>query len=399
MASEPDAQEPVGLVLAGGGARGAYEMGALSVLLPALEERGQRPRVIVGTSVGALNAAYLAASAHLPAAQVVEAGQRIWSRIRFQQVLEPLASPGVLRRLGQYLAQFLGRRPHLRGLLDPGPLRQTLQELIQFEQIERNVAAGSLSAGAVVATSPSTNRSVVFHAGGDSPGRDDKRGIDYVRARLAEEHVRASAAIPGAFPAVHVSSPEPARGWYFDGGSRLNTPIKPALSLGAKRVVVVALNSIAPGPAQLASEHRPDAFEGLRQWVQAVLVDPLVHDLETLTMVNALVGAGATEKEQIPYVFVVPDDPDAIGRRACEVFDEHYSHLVDLLRGSDLAFLGRAVAGGADPAHGELLSYLFFAPEFADSLMQLGREDARRWLSAPHEDGPWETGPMGPNRP
>src|SRR5919204_5367232 len=103
MASEPDAQEPVGLVLAGGGARGAYEMGALSVLLPALEGRGQRPRVIVGTSVGALNAAYLAASAHLPAAQVVEAGQRIWSRIRFQQVLEPLASPGVLRRLRQYL--------------------------------------------------------------------------------------------------------------------------------------------------------------------------------------------------------------------------------------------------------------------------------------------------------
>jgi len=64
------------------------------------------------------------------------------------------------------------------------------------------------------------------------------------------------------------------------------------------------------------------------------------------------------------------------------------------LRSCDLAVLDRAIAGGADPAHGELLSYLFFAPELAEELMRLGRADACRWLAEPHHDGPWETGPL-----
>src|ERR671934_3072183 len=127
MASEPDAQEPVGLVLAGGGARGAYEMGALSVLLPVLEERGERPRVIVGTSVGALNAAFLAATAQLPAKEAVEDGVRAWTQIRFEQVLDHLGSPGALRRLVRYVGQFLGLPgARLEALLDPTPLRATL---------------------------------------------------------------------------------------------------------------------------------------------------------------------------------------------------------------------------------------------------------------------------------
>lgn len=390
------AAEPVALVLAGGGARGAYEMGALSVLLPALEERGQRPQVIVGTSVGALNAAYLASVAHLPVTEAVEKGRRIWGAIGFEQVLESIASPGAVGRLGRYLGQFLGLpRLRLEGLLDPSPLRETILDLVSFDQLERNVSAGDLAAAAVVATSAATSRSVVFHHGGQPPEHDEKRGIDYVGGRLTDEHVRASAAIPGVFPAVHVSSPPPARGWYFDGGTRLNTPIKPALALGAKRVVVVALNSIAPAPRHLASEDRPDALEAASQLVQAVLVDPLAHDVETLAMVNALVETGATEKERVPYVFVAPKDRDAIGRRAQEIFNRHYAHLADAFQARDLAFLGRAVSGGSDPAHGELLSYLFFAPEFAESLMELGRDDARDWLAADHDDGLWETGPPG----
>jgi NTE family protein len=394
MASE---EGPVGLVLAGGGARGAYELGALSVLLPVLEESGQRPRVIVGTSVGALNAAYLAASAHLPASQVAEAGERIWSTTRFEQVLKPVVALGTLRRLGGYLAQFLGvSGARLWSLLDPAPLRATLEELIPFDQLDRNVGGGSLADAAVVATSAATSRSVVFHAGGGPHPRDDKRGIDYVRARLTEEHVRASAAIPFAFPAVHVSSPEPARGWYFDGGTRVNTPIKPALTLGAKRVVVVALNSLAPGPESLASEDRPDALEGMSQFLQAVLVDPLVQDVQTLAAVNQQVRTGAAEKDEIPYVVVAPQERDAIGRLAQEVFNRRYGRLSDLLRARSLALLGRAVGGGADPAHGELLSYLFFDPEFAEALMELGREDARRWLDSDHDDGVWDKGPTGP---
>src|SRR4051794_23102151 len=100
--------EKIALVLAGGGARGAYEAGALTVLLPELERRGQRPTLVFGTSVGALNAAFVAATAHLPAGEAAQAAIDIWSGIDYDQVLEPLASPGSAGRLVSYLAQALG---------------------------------------------------------------------------------------------------------------------------------------------------------------------------------------------------------------------------------------------------------------------------------------------------
>jgi NTE family protein len=400
MASGGGEQTVVGLVLAGGGARGAYEIGALSALLPALEERGERPRVIVGTSVGALNAAYLAATAEQPVERVVREARAIWSEIGFEEVLEPVVSPKALARLARYLGQFLGvPRVRLEAFMDPAPLRDTVRRLVPFEQLERNVADGVLRAAAVVATSPLSTRSVVFHRGGDPPQRDEKRGIDYVAAALTDEHVRASAAIPGVFPAVHVGSPEHARGWYFDGGTRLNTPIKPVLALGAERVVVVALNSIAAAPGAIAGESRPDAFEGVSQFVQAVLVDPLAHDVQTLTTVNELLPAedGGTDgagKQRVPYVFIAPRERQAVGEIAMRVFRDHYSKAPLAAGSRDLAFLGRAVAGGSDPLHGDLLSYLLFAPEFARELLELGRTDAERWLSQQHDDGPWETGPL-----
>src|SRR5262249_27494722 len=135
-------------------------------------------------------------------------------------------------------------------LLDPEPLTATLRRLIPFAEIHRNVAnpGVGLRSCAVVATAAHTNRTVVFHDGGPSVPSDERRGIDYVPTEICEDHVRASAAIPVAFPAVEVRQPEDATGWYFDGGTRLNTPIKPAMKLGADRVIVLGLNSVAPAP-------------------------------------------------------------------------------------------------------------------------------------------------------
>src|SRR5215207_4186542 len=172
------AGEQVGLVLAGGGARGAYELGALAALLPALEARGERPRVIVGTSVGAINAAFLAAMADRPVDEVVARGADIWTSLRFEDVLAHIGSPRALRRLSRYVGQFLGvPGARLDALLDPTPLRATLGRFVPFDAIERNVAGPELHAAAVVSTSALTSRSVVFHRGGGRPGRDDKRGI------------------------------------------------------------------------------------------------------------------------------------------------------------------------------------------------------------------------------
>src|SRR5438477_2215302 len=277
----------VALVLSGGGARGAYEMGALSVLLPELERRGERPTVLVGTSVGAFNSAYLAARAHVPAAQLVEEALPLWSSIRHRDVLAPIISMGSLRRMAAYARQLLGlsgRR--IDALLDPEPLPRTLARLVSFEQIRENVASRRVTV-AVAATSAYSGRTVIFHAGGGSPDADPVRQIDYVAAELDADHVRASGAIPTIFPAVHVPAPERARGWYFDGGTRLNTPIKPALALGADRVVVIALNSLRSA----GKRGRPEALDGASQLAQAILVDPLVHDVQTLATINTILDA------------------------------------------------------------------------------------------------------------
>src|SRR3954447_3776838 len=102
------AQQRIALVMAGGGARGAYEAGALTVLLPELERRGQRPRIVVGTSVGALNAAFVAATAHSPVDEVIEPAIAVWAQIRYRDVLAPLASPAAAARLAGYLGEALG---------------------------------------------------------------------------------------------------------------------------------------------------------------------------------------------------------------------------------------------------------------------------------------------------
>lgn len=397
--TEPGTEDTVALVLAGGGARGAYEAGALSVLLPVLEARGERPRIVIGTSVGAVNASFLAANAHLPAAELIPEALAVWESLRWTEVARPLLSGGSLSRLADYAGEVLGLPgARLESLLDPAPLRSTLGERIDFSQLRANVRSGRLEAAGVVATSALTGRSVVFHTGLDSPPQDVRRGIDYVATPLAEEHVLASSAIPAIFPAVHVEHPRRARGWYFDGGTRLNTPIKPALSLGAGRVIVIALGSLAPGPRKLAGEQRPDALEAAGQILLGLLEDQLTADLLTLVTINELTagapGSRIGQKRTVPYIVVAPAKRDAIGQCALRVFREHYSGALQGVRSPDIALLGRLVAGGADPQHAELLSFLLFAPQFSQALIELGQADARRWVDESHDlDELWQVGP------
>lgn len=394
--------ESIGLVLAGGGARGAYEVGVLSALLPWLESRhGQRPDVLVGTSVGALNTAYLAAHAGNDPATLVENGSRLWQEVHYRDVLAPLLSVGELMAAGRVAASLVFEDVAPYSLLDPAPLARTLDRLIDFSAIHRNVTDPNvpLRACAVVATAAHTNRSVVFHDGGRNPPSDRRRGIDYVPSEISGEHVRASAAIPVVFPAVDVRRPRPAHGWYFDGGTRLNTPIKPALELGVRRVIVIGLNSLGAAPG---SPRRPDLFDGASQIIQGLLVDPVVHDVQTLATINeTLIRAGGTaggrrQRKVVPYIFIAPKRPNQIGEIAREVYRKHYAGLRGL-RSPDLAAIGRLVGAGRGSIRGELFSYFFFAPEFATRLIELGRADAEGWIRQRHDDGAWQRGPLRGN--
>jgi NTE family protein len=384
--AEAGHSDSVALVLAGGGARGAYEIGALAELLPALPEREQ-PRIVVGTSVGALNASYVAATAHEAVETRIERGEALWRDLRYDQILAPLISPSEARRFSSYLGEFLGiPGARIESLLDPAPLAKTLPDLVSFEQLGRNVDDGALQTAAVVATSGLTNLSVVFHDGGTSPRRDVARGIEYVQTKLAPEHVLASAAIPSVFPAVEIDG-----AWYFDGGTRLNTPIKPALALGAERVIVIALNSLVRERGGFTTERKPDALDGAGQLIQALLVDPLVNDVHTLATINELLEDGDRKRRRrVPYMLIAPEDPDEIGALARQIYRERYAGVTDVFNSQ--ALLGRIVDGGASVTHGELLSYVFFAREFVTKLIELGRRDARAWLDAKHDAGSWQVG-------
>lgn len=395
MAARRQIGGSIALVLAGGGARGAYEAGALSVLAGELEQRGWRPRIVVGTSVGALNAAFLAANAQRPTAELIDDALSIWRSVRWSEVARDLVSAESLLRVGEYAGGVLGvPGAQLESLLDPSPLAETLRERIDFGQIHRNIEDGKLDDAAVVALSAHTGRSVVFHEGGPSPAADPQRGIDYVATPLAEEHVLASSAIPTIFPAVHIERPRVARGWYFDGGTRLNTPLKPALELGADRVVVIALGSLAGGPSKLAGGQRPDALDGAGQLLQAVLGDQLLQDVQTLARRNHF--AAQTKQQvpglrRVPFILIAPRPRDTIAKLALRVFREHYGGALKSLRSPNIALLGRLIGGGDDARHADLLSFLLFAPEFARALIELGRRDARRWLKASHQlDGLWQ---------
>jgi NTE family protein len=373
-------------------------MGALSVVLPELKA-SERPQIIVGTSVGAINAAYLAAHADEPAVELVEGGLDLWRNISYGSVLRPLVSLGEGLRVWSYMREVVGsRRAVTDSVLDPSPLAATLAQLIDFDRIHENVEAEHLATAAVIATSGRTSMSVVFHDGGSSPPVDPLRGISYVQTELSEDHVRASAAIPLLFPAVPIDGPA-GRRWYFDGGTRLNAPIKPALSLGASRLIVIALNSLTP-VRESPGEQRPDALDGATQLIQAVLVDPLVNDTHTVATVNELLEddtdaktrghENRTGKRQLPYMLIAPEDPFEIGRIASEVYRAHYRSPRALARSPNVSALGHLVNAAKDSSHGELLSYLLFAEEFTERLIELGRKDAQRWLDEKHDQGRWQ---------
>lgn len=409
-----DERPRVGLVLAGGGARGAYEAGALSIILPELERLGERPNHFVGASVGAINAVGLAARQHLPAEQATEELLNIWRNLRKDDVMRPIVSRSVVPLAGRFVGQMVGLPGvKVRGLLDNAPLPENLARWADWDQLHRNVDDGLVTAVAVVATSARTGKTVAFVESGEGQSLHRSRAIAYVDTELAVEHVLASASIPVLWAPTLISTPENARGWYFDGGTRMNTPIKPMLDLGAEKLVIVALESAA-GPVLTRERddedlEPPDLGDGISHLLEGTLVDPLIEDMIKLGNINSFMvgeGAGTGPKlyrttrgklvyRTVPYMFVAPGHRGAIGELATAVYKEHFRGFKGVRRSLDFRIINDLVGGSDSPAHGELLSLLFFDHEFLTELISLGRDDAKQWLAGNHDGGgPWRISPL-----
>jgi NTE family protein len=382
--------------LPGGGARGAYEIGALSVLLPALEARGERVAVWCGTSVGAINATLLASVADRAVPDQIDHAIALWLEMRKQDVIARIAGRGGARTLLRLVGHALGvRGVGLASLLDPSPLQASLDRWIDWTRLARNVHKGVVDAVCIVATSLSSGDPVAFVSTHKSAPTLVEDGLSYFATRLRGEHVRASAAIPLLFPTVEITTPRRARGHYIDGGTRLNSPIKPALNLGADRVIVVGLEPFAQAAARPSSPRSPGIADVAANVLDGLLVDQVAYDLRRLAAINSFFVENATTGTMrsprayrtarghapyrpISYALVAPRRRGEIGRLADSVFERRFGGLRGL-RDPDYAIISR-VLGGRVRSRGELLSFLLFDPVFVSELIEMGRRDATRWL-------------------
>jgi NTE family protein len=387
----------VAVVLPGGGARGAYEVGALSVLLPALEKRGERVSIWCGTSVGAINSAVLASLAHLPVREQVDGALGIWTGLRKQDVIARMVGPGGARMALRLFGHALGvPGVGLASVLDPSPLAGSLDRWVDWRRLARNVRANELDAVCVVATRLATGRPVGFVASRSAIPSRSSNEIRYVKTRLRSEHVRASAAIPVLFPTVEVTTPRAAAGHYTDGGTRLNSPLKPAVDLGAEKVIVIGFEPFKPAAETRASARgKPSIADVAVNVLDGLLVDQVGNDLRRVAAINSFfvedhsigpigsprtyrMARGLAPYRRISYALVAPRRAGEIGRLAERTFNERYGG-IRAVRDMDFAVMAR-VLGVGNRSRGEFLSFLLFDRQFVAALTEMGRRDALRWL-------------------
>ncbi|MDM7490464.1 patatin-like phospholipase family protein [Rhodococcus sp. GXMU-t2271] len=382
------------LVVAGAGARGAYQAGAITTLLPRMTAHNGPPELLVGTSAGAINVVGLAAFADegFPAAS--ERLVDLWTGVDSSDVYSTVHS--ILGTGAAFVGQALGfPLTRLVSLLDTSPIRHTLQRLLPWDRLHENIRAGLVDAVAVATTSVDSGGTVVFVEKNDSvrlPEYDLRRNISYVETTLTVDHLLASSAVPILFRPVHITDPcAPQRtGWYIDGGLLLNTPIKPALLLGAGHVGVVATQPrVWPPPVvPRPNRHRrpaPDVAGVAALALRAMLGYRMIEDLHQLEFRNARIAetrAVAPTDRPIGIDFAGPPLEDA-GRIAeiAHAVVRNQSLVRQFVRNPAPSVVARLI-GGDEEDRGDLLSFLLFDPEFTRAIAELGREHGAEPSSA-----------------
>lgn len=378
----------VAFILSGGGARGAYEVGVLSYIFDELSRmRGGPPRVdiICGTSVGAINGCYLAA--HLADPMLgLRRLVHLWSELELTRVL----GFGV-RQVVSIPRLLLGGGSGGTGLFDVRPMADLVQREISWRALARSLRKRQLRALTVSTTEVSTGRTVVFmQTSPDSviPQTAPPRTL-FRSAHIGPTHALASAAIPLLFPPVTIDGE-----LYLDGGLRQNTPIAPALRLGATHIFAIGssreVKGVVSNEGAQTAPRVPGAAFLLGKVLNAFLLDHVDVDIELLTRLNQAIVDG-TQAFGSPFT-------ETLNREAKKRGDQTYRYVnaVTVRPSEDIGrlasdhvrrgrFLGNPIVtkrifslldlGVGDEA--DLASYLLFDGQFCRQLIEMGRSDAR----------------------
>jgi len=390
-----------GIVLAGGGARGAYEAGVLAHLFEHVYPRlpaGFEFSVLSGTSVGAIHAAYTIASSHMTPEARARRLAETWTGMSLSEVLDLgwtdlLGVP--LRALGLWRGSRPGagrRRQVIGGLVDVTPLERIVEERVPWRQLESNLAAGEGRALCISCTEVRAGRVTVFMDGplADPLPWDHDPNAFAICGRIGARHVRASAAIPFLFPAVRIGER-----YYVDGGLRMNTPLSPVLRLRSERVLVVSLRrsrqdaaQVAPYPEEVVTQ---PAFM-LGKVLDALTMDQLEYELQRIELVNAMIeqGEAVFGPDYLQRINPAVRAQRGAGYRKVKATILRPSQDLGRLAAECQARSGNARSMGVMPAlltrlakrgvpddEADLLSYLYFDGCFTSQLVELGREDTR----------------------
>ena len=361
----------IGLVLPGGGARGAYQVGVLKAISNIQNRIEKSPfDVISGTSAGAINASMICAEIgnfH----QSIFKLENVWKGFTTNQIYRTeklfMLKQSIHWLLTLITGGVLAKNP--RSLLDNQPLRELLKEKINFQTLNNNIYSGALDALIVTAASYEEKESVSFFTTSRKVENWEKVGRSGKKSEINVEHLMASVALPIIFPAITIDGK-----YYGDGAMRQETPLSPTIRLGASNLLIISTESSKDQDRDHSDKIYPDFSEIGGYILDGLFSGSLYSDLERLDRINQVIALNEDQKvqtetkemKQIDYLVISPSVD------VSEIAMNCYKDIPLSLR---MLFKGIGIEKNSNS---ELLSFLLFESSFTKSLIDLGFHDAMK---------------------